>query len=130
VADRYRTISGSIFEAEIGGGYDLVLIPNFLHHFDLTTNVTLLQKIRRSMNPTGRVAIIDFVPNEDRVSPAIPAAFAFVMLANTERGDVYTFHELDAMLREAGFGSSTLHDLAPAPHRLVLTDVSYQDAAL
>src|SRR4029077_12267825 len=34
VDDRYRTIEGSAFDADLGGPYDLILIPNFLHHFD------------------------------------------------------------------------------------------------
>ena len=38
VADRYRTIPGSAFDVELGTGYDLVLVPNFLHHFDCTTS--------------------------------------------------------------------------------------------
>ena len=34
VADRYRTIPGSAFEVDLGGPYDVALLPNFLHHFD------------------------------------------------------------------------------------------------
>jgi hypothetical protein len=33
VADRYTTIEGSAFDADFGGGYDAVLLTNFLHHF-------------------------------------------------------------------------------------------------
>jgi 2-polyprenyl-3-methyl-5-hydroxy-6-metoxy-1,4-benzoquinol methylase len=43
VAERYRKLPGSIFEVDIGSGYDLVLIPNFLHHFDVETNEKLLR---------------------------------------------------------------------------------------
>ena len=42
VADRYSTIAGSAFEVDFGSGYDIVLIPNFLHHFDPATNEKLL----------------------------------------------------------------------------------------
>src|SRR4029077_6486468 len=31
---RYDTIAGSDFEVDWGKSYDLVLVPNFLHHFD------------------------------------------------------------------------------------------------
>ncbi|MGO7209260.1 hypothetical protein ACCT30_50845, partial [Rhizobium ruizarguesonis] len=37
VSDRYQTIAGSAFDVEWGTGYDLVLLPNFLHNFDLPT---------------------------------------------------------------------------------------------
>ena len=34
VLSRYETLAGSAFEAEYGGPYDIVLLTNFLHHFD------------------------------------------------------------------------------------------------
>ncbi len=46
VANRFHTIAGSAFDVDLGSGYDLVLLPNFLHHFDVPTNVALLKKIR------------------------------------------------------------------------------------
>ncbi|HEY7209249.1 MAG TPA: methyltransferase [Bryobacteraceae bacterium] len=121
VEKRYSTIAGSAFEQDLGSGYDLVLIPNFLHHFDPPTNVAFLKRVHAALNPGGRVATVEFIPNDDRVSPAPAAAFSLVMLANTASGDAYTFRELEAMFREAGFGESRLQDLPPSPSRLVLT---------
>lgn len=120
VAGRYQTIAGSAFEADFGTGYDLVLVPNFCHHFDVPTNVQLLRKIRAALKPGGRIGIVDFIPNEDRVSPPIPAAFGFVMLNNTPAGDVYTFPEYKKMLEEAGFSSIALHEFAHAPQCVVM----------
>jgi 2-polyprenyl-3-methyl-5-hydroxy-6-metoxy-1,4-benzoquinol methylase len=121
IANRYRTLPGSAFEVDFGAGYDLVLIANFLHHFDPPTNVKFLKKVRASMKPGGKVATAEFVPNEDRVSPPQAACFSLVMLASTAHGDAYTFREFDQMFREAGFGESTLHNLDPVPQRLILT---------
>src|SRR5437667_423121 len=70
VADRYKTLNGSIFDADIGTGYDLILIPNFLHHFDQPTIAPLVNKLHRALKPGGKVATLEFVPEEDRVSPA------------------------------------------------------------
>jgi len=121
VADRFHMIPGSAFDVEMGSGYDLVLLPNLLHHFNKTENVALLRKIRAAMNPGGTVATLEFVPNEDRVSPPIPAAFSLIMLMRTDGGDAYTFRELDEMFRTAGFGGSRMQDLAPSPQQLILT---------
>jgi ubiquinone/menaquinone biosynthesis C-methylase UbiE len=121
VQDRHHTIPGSAFEVDFGTGFDLVMLPNFLHHFDPPTNVPLLKKIRAAMKPGGRLATVDFVPNENRVTPPIAAAFAMIMLARTERGDAYTFRELDQMFREAGFGESRIQSLDPSPQQLVVT---------
>ncbi len=120
IAGRFRTIPGSAFEVDFGTGYDVALLPNFLHHFDFETNVTLLKKVRTALKPAGLAAVIEFVPNEDRVSPPDGALFAMRMLGTTPSGDAYTFTEIDRMLHEAGFGAGELHSLAPAPQQLIL----------
>ncbi len=119
VADRYHTIPGSVFEAELGTGYDLVLVPNFLHHFDPPTNTSLLATLRRAMTPGGTIAVVEFVPNEDRVSPPIAASFSLQMLGATDGGEAYTFSDLDAMLAGAGFSNRRAQALQPTPQTLV-----------
>ena len=120
VADRYHTIPGSAFDVEFGTGYDLVLVPNFLHHFDTPTNTSLLSKLRRAMTPGGTIAVVEFVPNEDRVSPPIAAAFSMQMLGATDSGEAYTFNDLDGMLAAAGFSDRRAQALPPTPQTLVL----------
>lgn len=119
VANRYHTIPGSAFDVEFGSEYDLVLVPNFLHHFDPATNTSLLSKLRRAMKPGGTLAIVEFVPNEDRVSPPIAAAFSMQMLGATESGEAFTFNDLDVMLADAGFSNRRAQPLHPTPQTLV-----------
>jgi len=119
VVDRYHGIPGSAFDVDLGTGYDLILLPNFLHHFDHATNVKLLQRVRAALKTGGRLATVEFVPNDDRVSPPTSAAFSLMMLGSTEGGDAYTFKELDAMFRDAGFGGSEAQPLGP--QTLILT---------
>jgi 2-polyprenyl-3-methyl-5-hydroxy-6-metoxy-1,4-benzoquinol methylase len=120
VAGRYRTIPGNAFEADFGNGFDLILLPNFLHHFDPLTNVKLLRKVRAALAPGGRAAIIEYTPNEDRISPPVPAIMSLAMLATTTGGDAYTVPELETMLREAGFGESRTHELGESQQTLIL----------
>jgi len=105
---------------DFGGPYDAVLLTNFLHHFDVPTCVVLLKKVRGALRPGGRAATLEFVPNEDRVSPPTPAAFALTMLASTPAGDAYTLSELTAMYTEAGFGNITGHPISMSPHTIVM----------
>jgi len=120
VSARYHTIAGSAFEVEWGKDFDLVLITNFLHHFDPPTCVEVLSKVRGSLSSGGRALAVDFVPNEDRVSPPFAAAFSFVMLASTPRGDAYTAPEFEEMGREAGFSTVSVAPLPPSPQSLIV----------
>jgi hypothetical protein len=48
------------------------------------------------------------------------AAFGLVMLASTVAGEAYTYSQLDAMFRRAGFARTTLHPLPMSPHTVVV----------
>jgi len=122
VEDRYDLLPGSAFDVEFGGPYDAVLLTNFLHHFDVPTNVRLLKKVRAALKPGGRAVTLEFVPNEDRVSPPMAAAFSMTMLATTASGDAYTFKELAGMYAEAGFTGVTAHPIPMSPHTVVMGD--------
>ncbi|HEX6728690.1 MAG TPA: class I SAM-dependent methyltransferase [Pyrinomonadaceae bacterium] len=122
VADRYSTIEGSAFEVEFGRDYDVVLITNFLHHFDVPTNETLLRKVHAALGEGGKAVTLEFVPNEDRITPPDTASFSLVMLAGTRAGDAYTFAELDKMMTNAGFKNSTIHSLPPGFQQLVVSE--------
>jgi predicted nicotinamide N-methyase len=111
VASRYSTIAGSAFDVDFGSGYDVVLLTNFLHHFDAETNEALLRKVHAALKPGGRAVTLEFVPNDDRVTPPMAAGFALVMLSSTHKGDAYTFRELDEMFRRAGFSQSVCHPM-------------------
>jgi hypothetical protein len=66
------------------------------------------------------VLAVEFVPNPDRVSPPLQAAFAFLMLVSTPSGDAYTLADLDEIARDAGFRGATARPLAPTPQTLVV----------
>ncbi len=120
IIDRYCTVEGSAFEVEFGEGYDLVLLTNFLHHFSPEVNEALLHKVCRALKPGGQAAALEFLPNEDRITPPIPASFSLMMLAATPDGDAYTFSELERMFRNTGFRSAEMHELPPSMHRVVI----------
>ena len=121
VEDRYTTISGSAFDVDYGSGYDVVLLPNFLHHFDPPTNEKLLRKVHAALAEGGRAVTLEFVPNEDRVTPPNVAGFSLTMLASTPSGDAYTFAEFDRMFTNAGFSKSELHEISPAIEQLIVS---------
>ena len=121
VADRYSTREGSAFDVDNGTGYDLVLLTNFLHHFDTDGCETLLRKVHSALGEHGRAVTVEFVPNEDRISPPDAATFSIIMLASTPAGDAYTFSELQKMLRNVGFERSEIHPLPQSINQVVIS---------
>ena len=113
VAARYHLIPGSAFEVEFGDGYDLVLLTNFFHHFDQPTCEKLMRKVHAALKDGGRAVTLEFVPNEDRVTPPAEASFALVMLGTTPAGDAYTFAEFDRMFHNSGFSRNESHQTMP-----------------
>jgi cyclopropane fatty-acyl-phospholipid synthase-like methyltransferase len=121
VGDRYHTIPGNAFESDFGTGFDVILVPNFLHHFDKATNEGFLRKIESAVAEGGKVLTVEFVPNEDRVSPPQSAMFSIVMLAATPGGDAYTYPELKEMFENAGFSQNEIVELHPMPQHLIIS---------
>ena len=120
VAARHTTVPGDAFTVDWGAGYDVALVTNFLHHFDVPTCTAFLEKVHASLNEGGRVVILEFVPNEDRVSPSDSGSLRAVDAGRARRsGDAYTMAELTSMSEAAGFHGVTRHDL-PGPEDVIV----------
>jgi predicted nicotinamide N-methyase len=124
VAQRYSVREGSAFETEMGSGYDYVLLTNIFHHFDAAGCETLMRRAHAALKPAGKAITLEFVPNEDRVTPPTAAAFSLIMLANTDAGDAYTFSEYEKIFRNAGFAKSTLHPVPEMPQQVIVSEKS------
>ena len=121
VSDRYHLIPGSAFDVDFGSDYDVVLVPNFLHHFDAETCTRFMKKVNEALKPGGKAVTVEFIPNEDRVSPPAEALFSLIMLAGTPGGDAYTWSELEKMMKDAGFSQNQHIPLSPLPMHLVVS---------
>lgn len=117
VGDRHRLLPGDAFKVDYGTGFDVALVTNFLHHFDRATCVSFMRKVAGALQPHGRAVILEFVPDDDRISPPIAAAFSLTMLAGTPSGTTYTLAELRGIAREAGFSAVTAY---PAPPQTIV----------
>lgn len=122
VEKRYSTRPGSAFDAEMGNGYDVALLTNFLHHFDPPTCEQVLRRVHAALKPGGRALTLDLMPNDDRVTPPMAAAFSLTMLATTDHGDAYTPRELEQMFRNAGFARSAVHAVPNTPQSVMISE--------
>jgi hypothetical protein len=114
-------LPGSAFEVAWGGPYDVVLLTNFLHHFDPPTCERIAASAYAALAPGGRALTLEFIPEPDRVTPPSTAAFALVMLATTARGDAYRFAELESFFARSGFERSEFHALPPTTQQAVVS---------
>lgn len=124
VQDRHQLKPGSAFDTDWGGPYDIILLTNFFHHFDLPTCEQIARRAHAALVPGGRAITLEFIPAEDRISPPNSAAFALTMLATTAHGDAHTFAEYDRLFTAAGFSRNEFHPLPPTMQQAV---ISYRD---
>lgn len=102
LADRCTAEPGDFFTTVPEG--DLYLLKFILHDWDDDACVTLLERCRDAMRPTGRVVIVDMVigpPSE----PGSAALMDLNMLAMTE-GHERTHDDLDRLFAAAGLRRS------------------------
>lgn len=121
VGQRLTTIAGDAFSVELDGPYDVILLTNLLHHFSPDQCIALLKRLRAALRPGARLVTLEFVPNEDRISPPMSATFPLVMLATTASGDAYTFAELERMLRSSGFEKNAIHQPEDSPQQIIVS---------
>jgi ubiquinone/menaquinone biosynthesis C-methylase UbiE len=98
-----RLAEGDFTKESLGGPYNLVWISQILHAYSESECIALLRKARKAVVPGGKVAVQEFLLNEDKTSPAGPAFFSVHMVAVTESGRAYTAGEIAAMLKAAKF---------------------------
>lgn len=112
LADRFDFLAGDLKEVDFGSDrYDLAILGNIVHSEGEHSSRDLFRRLHRALRAQGRLAIIDFVVDEDRTGPPPAVFFALNMLVNTECGDTYTLSEYRAWLHDAGFVSVQTADI-------------------
>lgn len=114
VDDRVELVAGDFYEDELPTGCDVALLSAIVHQNSPEQNAELFAKVHRALEPGGTLIVRDYVMSEDRTEPPEGALFALMMLVGTERGDTYTFAELQSALHRAGFTEARLHRDAEA----------------
>jgi 2-polyprenyl-3-methyl-5-hydroxy-6-metoxy-1,4-benzoquinol methylase len=103
VAERFSFKAGNIVTDDYGSGYNIVMLGQILHMFGEQHARALVKKAFQALAPGGTIAIADILVDDARTSPPLGLIFAVNMLVNTEEGDTYSFNEMAAWLRDAGF---------------------------
>ena len=102
-------------------GYDAVLFANIFHDHPPAVNQGLLAKAYEALAPGDRVVVYEFLLEADRLTPAVSAVFAVMMLVENQGGNVYSGQEIVAWLEGAGFGNVAVNHLPdPSPMGLIV----------
>jgi hypothetical protein len=117
---RWHAIEGSAFTADFGSGYDAVLVTNFIHHFDIPTNIGLFEKIRAAMKPGAKMAIVEMAVNDDRITPGRRRHVRHDHAHLTASGDAYSQREIESMCTSAGFHDVTHHGVPSTPQTVTI----------
>lgn len=107
LSSRVTTAAGDYLADPLPKGFDLVFLSAVIHSNSPEQNAALLASCAAALNPGGRVAVVDWVMDDDRVTPSVGAFFALNMLVATDRGDTFTEGEIRGWMNAAG--------LAPGP---------------
>jgi SAM-dependent methyltransferase len=98
-----NTVPGDYKSDELPSGFDLAFLSAIIHSNSAEENMDLFKKVCGALNPGGRIAVSDFIMDDNRISPAFGAFFSINMLVNTASGDTYTESEIKEWMTRAGF---------------------------
>src|SRR5207253_1843708 len=94
-----------------GSAFDLVLLSHVTHDEPDDVNRALVEKAHAALRPGGRVAVHDFVVEEDGCGPPWAALFSLNVLTYTRGGRVYSVAEYLRLLAAAGFVRPEVHPI-------------------
>jgi ubiquinone/menaquinone biosynthesis C-methylase UbiE len=104
LSDRYHYCPGDLEEMDIpNASFDIAVMANICHTLGPVATQKSIQKLAKSLKPGGRLAIVDFVPDDQRSHPGWPLIFGVNMLITTPEGNVFTSAEYRQWLNNAGF---------------------------
>ncbi len=94
---------GDLFENPVPGKFDVLWVSNVLHIFSPAENKTLFRKLRRALNPGGRILIQDaFLMNKPGFDVSETNLFAVTMLLFTPTGNTYRAQDVQRWLKASG----------------------------
>lgn len=104
VEAQFTYLPGDLREVGFGKSrFDLAILGNILHSEGKRFSRELLMRIHPALKDSGRIVIIDVIPDEQRTGPQSSLLVALAMLMDTEEGDLFTLSEYQEWLTEAGY---------------------------
>jgi SAM-dependent methyltransferase len=106
--DRVTIRPGDYYVDDFGQGYDLAFLSAIIHSNSPEGNMQILKKAYNALLPGGRVAIVDFIMDDEKTKPEFGAVFAVNMLVATDAGNCYSQKEIEGWFTQTGFLNSSV----------------------
>jgi ubiquinone/menaquinone biosynthesis C-methylase UbiE len=104
LSERYSYLPGDLEEIALPPSqFDLAVLANICHTLGPVATEKTIHKLAETIKPGGRLAIVDFVPDDRRSQPGWPMIFGVNMLITSPEGDVFTAGEYRQWLNSSGF---------------------------
>jgi len=103
LSGRVSTHGGDFLDDPLPDGADVVTLIRILHDHDDEGAAALLQSVHRALPPGGTLVVAEPMSGLPHADPVGEAYFSFYLLA-LGQGRARTPAELEALLRDAGFG--------------------------
>jgi hypothetical protein len=104
---RVDVLAGDMLAEPLPRGYDAHLFSNVLHDWDEEVVRFLLRASADALPAAGEIVIHDAFLDREKTGPFGVAAYS-VLLMHVTQGRCYALSEMEAWLREAGFGTPAL----------------------
>ncbi len=110
---------GDYHTDELPRGFDRALLCGAVHQEHDEFAQSLFERIRASLNPGGRLLVVDMMLEPDRSGPLFSNLFSINMMLTSPNGRVHTASGLESLLKKAGFESVTLTRPPHSPYWLL-----------
>ena len=101
-SDRVGVIAGDVFKDPLPTGFDVHLISNVLHDWDVPEVRKILLASSKALKAGGLLVIHDAFINEDKTGPLPVAAYSAMLMHSTE-GKCYSIREIQWFLDMLGY---------------------------
>jgi hypothetical protein len=110
LSHRCETAAGDLFES-VPSGADAYLMRSIIHGFNKERALVILHNIRRSIQPEGRLLLVEFVVPAGN-EPSLGKLLDLQMLVMSESGRERTPAEFKDLLEDGGFRLSEIYPTA------------------
>jgi len=118
-APRISFVEGNYRNNDLPAGFDSVLLCGAIHQESPASAGDLLRKIHGSLEPGGRLFLVDMMLDAGGTRPLFSAFFSINMMLTSPEGRVFIDTELSEMIISAGFADPRCEHLEHSPYWII-----------